>query len=122
MIETKNLATQLGGRTAVSDVSFRCEPGTRNGFLGPNGAGMSTTLRMLVGLSDPGSGHARIIGGRDRDLPVPGRRVGILLGASAQHAGRRGARASAASPSSSSARSCKRTSLKDHQSTRRDQS
>jgi ABC-2 type transport system ATP-binding protein len=45
---------------------------------------------MLVGLSAPDSGEARILGGRYRDLPNPGRRVGILLDASAQHAGRRG--------------------------------
>jgi ABC-2 type transport system ATP-binding protein len=47
-------------------------------------------MRMLVGLSEPDSGEARILGGRYRDLPNPGRRVGILLDASAQHPGRRG--------------------------------
>ena len=90
MIETEGLTRQLGGRTVVSGVTFRCEPGTVTGFLGPNGAGKTTTLRMLVGLSEPDSGTARILGGRYRDLPNPGRRVGILLDASAQHAGRRG--------------------------------
>jgi ABC-2 type transport system ATP-binding protein len=90
MIETEGLTKQLGGRTVVSDVSFRCEPGTVTGFLGPNGAGKSTTLRMLVGLSEPDHGTARILGGRYRDLPNPGRRVGILLDAAAQHDGRRG--------------------------------
>jgi ABC-2 type transport system ATP-binding protein len=97
MIETEALTKQLGGRTVVSDVSFRCEPGTVTGFLGPNGAGKSTTMRMLVGLSEPDSGEARILGGRYRDLPNPGRRVGILLDASAQHAGRRGREALAVS-------------------------
>jgi ABC-2 type transport system ATP-binding protein len=90
MIETEHITKQLGGRTIVSDVTFRCEPGTVTGFLGPNGAGKTTTMRMLVGLSEPDSGEARILGGRYRDLPNPGRRVGILLDASAQHAGRRG--------------------------------
>ncbi len=47
-------------------------------------------MRMLVGLSEPDRGRARILGGRYRDLPNPGRRVGILLDASAQHPGRRG--------------------------------
>ncbi len=47
-------------------------------------------MRMLVGLSAPDSGRALILGGRFRDLPNPGRRVGILLDASAQLAGRRG--------------------------------
>ena len=39
-------------------------------------------MRMLVGLSEPDSGEVRILGGRYRDLPNPGRRVGILLDAS----------------------------------------
>ena len=54
-------------------------------------------MRMLVGLSEPDGGEARILGGRYRDLPNPGRRVGILLDASAQHAGRRGREALAVS-------------------------
>jgi ABC-2 type transport system ATP-binding protein len=97
MIETEALTKQLGGRTVVSDVTFLCEPGTITGFLGPNGAGKTTTMRMLVGLSEPDSGEARILGRRYRDLPNPGRRVGILLDASAQHAGRRGREALAVS-------------------------
>src|SRR3954449_3745547 len=97
MIQTNGLTKQLGGRTVVSDVTFRCEPGTVTGFLGPNGAGKTTTMRMLVDLSQPDSGTARILGGRYRDLPNPGRRVGILLDASAQHAGRRGREALAVS-------------------------
>ena len=97
MIEAEAITKQLGGRTIVSDVTFRCEPGTVTGFLGPNGAGKTTTMRMLVGLSEPDAGEARILGGRYRDLPNPGRRVGILLDASAQHAGRRGREALAVS-------------------------
>jgi ABC-2 type transport system ATP-binding protein len=97
MIETQALTKQLGGRTVVSDVTFTCEPGTVTGFLGPNGAGKTTTMRLLVGLSEPDSGEARILGGRYRDLPNPGRRVGILLDATAQHAGRRGREALAVS-------------------------
>ena len=90
MIESHGLTKRLGGRTVVSDVSFACAPGTVTGFLGPNGAGKTTTMRMLCGLSDPDAGHAEILGGPYRALPNPGRRVGILLDASAQHAGRRG--------------------------------
>src|SRR4051794_28527998 len=97
MIQTDALTKRLGGRSVVSDVTFRCEPGTVTGFLGPNGAGKTTTMRMLVGLSEPDSGEARILGGRYPDLPNPGRRVGILLDASAQHAGRRGREALALS-------------------------
>jgi ABC-2 type transport system ATP-binding protein len=97
MIETERLTKRLRGRTVVSDVTFRCEPGTVTGFLGPNGAGKTTTMRMLVGLSEPDSGEARILGGRYRGMPNPGRRVGVLLDASAQHAGRRGREALAVS-------------------------
>jgi ABC-2 type transport system ATP-binding protein len=97
MIETDGLTKRLGGRTVVEDVSFRCEPGTVTGFLGPNGAGKTTTLRMLCGLSEPDAGRASVLGGRYRDLPEPGLRVGVLLDASAQHAGRRGREALAVS-------------------------
>src|SRR4051794_35698327 len=97
MIEADHLTKDLGGRTVVSDVTFQCEPGTITGFLGPNGAGKTTTMRMLVGLSAPDRGEARILGERYRDLPNPGRRVGILLDASAQHSGRRGREALAVS-------------------------
>jgi ABC-2 type transport system ATP-binding protein len=97
MITVEHLTKRRGARDVVSDVTFRCEPGTVTGFLGPNGAGKTTTLRMLVGLSEPDGGQARILGVRYRDLPNPGRRVGILLDASAQHAGRRGREALAVS-------------------------
>src|SRR3954467_15871603 len=66
MIQTNGLTKQFGGRTNVSDVTFRCEPGTFTGFLGPNGAGKTTTMRMLVGLSEPDSGQAQVLGGSHR--------------------------------------------------------
>jgi ABC-2 type transport system ATP-binding protein len=97
MIEIQNLTKRLGGRVVVEDVSFRVEPGTVTGFLGPNGAGKTTTLRMLAGLSTPDDGQALVLGGPYRDLPNPGRRVGLLLDAAAQHAGRRGREALAVS-------------------------
>src|SRR5262249_31942075 len=53
-------------------------------------AGKSTTLRMLVGLAAPDAGSAALLGMPYAELPVPGRRVGVLLDASAQHPGRRG--------------------------------
>jgi ABC-2 type transport system ATP-binding protein len=90
MIESKGLTKKFGGRTVVQDVSFRCEPGTVTGFLGPNGAGKTTTMRMLVGLSAPDAGNAQVLDRPFRSLPNPGRQVGVLLDASAQHGGRRG--------------------------------
>jgi ABC-2 type transport system ATP-binding protein len=90
MIESHGLTKRLGGRVVVDGVTFRCTPGTVTGFLGPNGAGKTTTMRMLCSLLDPDGGAAAVLGGAYRDLPNPGRRVGILLDASAQHGGRRG--------------------------------
>jgi ABC-2 type transport system ATP-binding protein len=91
MIESDGLTKRLGGRTVVDDVSFRCEPGTVTGFVGPNGAGKSTTLRMICGLAEPSSGRATVLGTAYRAIPNPGRHVGVLLDASAQHGGRTGA-------------------------------
>src|SRR4051812_25428315 len=90
MIEVNALSKRYGEQLAVDDVSFRCEPGTITGFLGPNGAGKSTTLRMICGLPPPTHGDATVLGTSYGQLPNPGRQVGVLLDASAQHAGRTG--------------------------------
>ncbi|MFL6091128.1 MAG: ABC transporter ATP-binding protein [Aeromicrobium sp.] len=90
MIRVENLTKDYRGLRAVDDVSFTCEPGTVTGFLGPNGAGKSTTLRILTGLTLPTSGTATIGGIHFGELPNPGTQVGVLLDASAQHAGRTG--------------------------------
>src|SRR4051812_23773557 len=97
MIEATGLTKRLGGRNVVNDVSFRCEPGTVTGFLGPNGAGKTTTMRMLVGLSQPDGGASTILERPYGALENPGRRVGVLLDAAAQHPGRRGREALAVS-------------------------
>jgi ABC-2 type transport system ATP-binding protein len=90
MIEVEHLSKRFGEQLAVDDVSFACEPGTVTGFLGPNGAGKSTTLRMICGLTRPSRGRATVLGVPYAQLPNPGREVGVLLDASAQHAGRTG--------------------------------
>jgi ABC-2 type transport system ATP-binding protein len=90
VISVEGLTKHFGRQVAVSEVTFRCEPGTVTGFLGPNGAGKSTTLRMICGLARPSSGSAEVNGQRYVDLPNPGRDAGVLLDASAQHAGRTG--------------------------------
>jgi len=90
MITVESLTKKYGEFTAVDDISFVAGPGRVTGFLGPNGAGKSTTLRVIVGLTAPTSGSAAISGQRFADLPNPGTEVGVLLDASAQHAGRTG--------------------------------
>ena len=90
MISVESLTKHYGRFTAVDHVSFTAAPGRVTGFLGPNGAGKSTTMRVMVGLTRPTSGRVTI-GGRDyRELANPGLEVGVLLDASAQHAGRTG--------------------------------
>jgi len=90
MITVESLTRRYGAFTAVDDVSFVCQPGRVTGFLGPNGAGKTTTMRIMVGLTQPSSGRVTIGGHRYADIPNPGRHVGVLLDASAQHAGRTG--------------------------------
>jgi ABC-2 type transport system ATP-binding protein len=90
MITVEHLSKRYGSHPAVDDVSFTCRPGTVTGFLGPNGAGKSTTMRMITGLTPPTAGHATVDGVPYRKLGDPGRRVGVLLDASAQHSGRTG--------------------------------
>ena len=90
MITVDSLTKTYGKFTAVDDVTFTARPGRVTGFLGPNGAGKSTTMRVMVGLTPPTSGDVTISGRRFRDLPNPGHEVGVLLDASAQHAGRTG--------------------------------
>ena len=90
MITVDSVTRTYGTFTAVDDVSFIAAPGRVTGFLGPNGAGKSTTMRIMVGLTRPTSGTVTINGRHYVDLPNPGLEVGVLLDASAQHAGRTG--------------------------------
>jgi ABC-2 type transport system ATP-binding protein len=90
MITVERLTRKYGAFTAVDDVSFVAQPGRVTGFLGPNGAGKTTTMRVMVGLTPATSGRVTIGGLLYKDIPNPGRHVGVLLDASAQHAGRTG--------------------------------
>jgi ABC-2 type transport system ATP-binding protein len=90
MITVEHVTKTYAGFTAVDDVSFTASAGRVTGFLGPNGAGKSTTLRIVTGLTPPTRGDAHVAGRRFADLPNPGLEVGVLLDASAQHAGRTG--------------------------------
>ncbi len=65
-IEVHDLTRRFGAFTAVDRLSFGVQPGEIFGFLGANGAGKSTTIRMLCGLLRPTSGTAVVGGGRRR--------------------------------------------------------
>jgi ABC-2 type transport system ATP-binding protein len=90
MIRIESLSKEYGGRLVVDDITFTARPGRVTGFLGPNGAGKSTSMRMMVGLTRPLAGHVTIYDRAFAMLPNPGREVGVMLDASAQHAGRTG--------------------------------
>jgi ABC-2 type transport system ATP-binding protein len=90
MITLEGVTKTYGDFTAVDDVSFVAQPGRVTGFLGPNGAGKSTSMRIMVGLTPADRGTSTIGGLKYHDIPNPGRHVGVLLDASAQHAGRTG--------------------------------
>ncbi|MEV8400282.1 ATP-binding cassette domain-containing protein [Streptomyces niveus] len=59
MIEVNELTKRYGGRTAVDRLSFNVRPEQVTGFLGPNGTGKTTTLRLILGLDAPTGGTAR---------------------------------------------------------------
>jgi ABC-2 type transport system ATP-binding protein len=90
MITTRGLTKRYGGRTAVDDLSFDVLPGTVTGFLGANGAGKSTTMRLVMGLDAADAGSALIGGVPYRSLRWPLRTVGAALDARGFHPGRSG--------------------------------
>ncbi len=61
-VVARNLTKQFGDFTAVDHITFEVQPGEIFGFLGPNGSGKTTTIRMLLGLIRPTEGEARVLG------------------------------------------------------------
>ena len=62
MITTKNLSKRYGDKLAVDDLTFSVSPGEVLGFLGANGAGKSTTMRMIAGFISPSAGQVSVCG------------------------------------------------------------
>lgn len=62
VIEARNLTRRFGDFTAVDHVTFSVEAGEVVGYLGPNGSGKTTTIRMLLGLLLPSEGEANVLG------------------------------------------------------------
>jgi ABC-2 type transport system ATP-binding protein len=88
MIEARGLTKRYGTTTAVDDLSFTVEPGRITGFLGPNGSGKTTTMRLILGLDRPTAGAVTVNGKPFARLAYPMREVGALLDAKAVHGGR----------------------------------
>ena len=87
-IRIQGLTKRYGPVLGVDDLSFEVRPGQVTGFLGPNGSGKTTTLRILLGLATPTAGTATIGGLPYHQLPDPVRQVGAALDSNTFHPGR----------------------------------
>src|SRR3954452_14156468 len=78
-IDVEGLTKSFGGREVVHDLSMQVKRGSIYGFLGPNGSGKTTTIRMLCGLLTPDSGEGTCLGyDIRRDADRIKRRVGYM--------------------------------------------
>ncbi|WP_244373230.1 ATP-binding cassette domain-containing protein [Rhodococcus sp. ZPP] len=87
-IEVRGLSKSFKNVTAVSDLSFSVPHGSITGFLGPNGSGKTTTLRMILGLVRPSDGTSAVEGVPIRALRDPARTVGAVLDSQSLHPAR----------------------------------
>jgi ABC-2 type transport system ATP-binding protein len=76
-IEVEGLTKSFGGRTVVRDLSMRVRRGSIYGFLGPNGSGKTTTIRMLCGLLTPDAGRGTCLG---YDIRTEAERIRVHVG------------------------------------------
>ncbi len=85
IIETRELVREFKKTRAVDRMSFVVEPGESVGYIGANGAGKSTTIKMLTGILKPTSGHVRTCGlDPMRQRIAVARRVGVVFGQRSQ--------------------------------------
>ena len=78
-IEVRGLTRRFGSLTAVAALDLTVAPRTIYGFLGPNGSGKTTTVRMLTGLLTPSAGEVRVLGLElPRDAERLKRRIGYM--------------------------------------------
>jgi ABC-2 type transport system ATP-binding protein len=89
-LTVERLVKRYGQTLAVDDLSFTVDSGVVTGFLGPNGSGKSTTMRALLGLVQPTSGSALVLGKPFSELTHPVLTVGASLDAKDVHPGRSG--------------------------------
>ncbi|MGW2183023.1 ABC transporter ATP-binding protein [Streptomyces sp. NPDC001732] len=88
MLFIESLVKRHGSRTVLDHVSFEAQPGRVTAFLGANGAGKSSTLRILLGLDRADSGRALVDGRPYQSLRHPLRTVGSMLDGSGAHRSR----------------------------------
>jgi len=78
-ISVQNLTKRYGDKTVVNDVSMDVKTGEIMGFLGPNGSGKTTTIRLMCGLLEPNAGEGRVLGYNIRtERRAIKRRVGYM--------------------------------------------
>src|SRR3989440_11736591 len=88
VIEARGLTKDYGDKRAVDGLTFSVQPGIVTGFLGRNGSGKSTTMRLVLGLDAPTAGEVTVNGKHYRDHVAPLHEVGALLEARSVHTGR----------------------------------
>lgn len=79
LLETRNLTKQYGHHKAVDSVDMHIKKGAVYGFIGRNGAGKTTCLKMISGLSKPTCGEIEMFGYKGKDLSKVRSRVGCLI-------------------------------------------
>ena len=77
-VRTCDLTKRFGGKTAVDRFGMRVGKGDIYGFVGRNGAGKTTVMRMLAGLAEPTDGEARVFGASPKEAGTA-RRIGVLI-------------------------------------------
>ena len=87
-IEVQNLSKHYGDIKAVNDLTFAVRSGRVTGFLGRNGSGKTTTMRMMLGLAAPTSGRATFSGRTYTELQEPIREVGAAIDSAVFHPSR----------------------------------
>jgi ABC-2 type transport system ATP-binding protein len=83
-IDVRGLTKRFGTRTVVDDVAIQVRRGEICGFLGPNGSGKTTTIRMLCGLLEPDAGEGQCLG---LDIRREARRIKLRVGYMTQRFG-----------------------------------
>jgi ABC-2 type transport system ATP-binding protein len=76
VVEIENVTKKFGNHVAVSDLTLNVPQGSIYGFIGPNGSGKTTTLRMIMRIYHPDTGHIRVLG--EERLSAANDRIGYL--------------------------------------------